>query len=108
MNCDPVAKQAVREVLATGSVAADDPGLTNAAKHAHASVLTVSISRTTDDVVAVICDDGSGDADPSLDSGLHGLADRVEALDGTLSIDSPSGRGTRVRATLPLRRGEQR
>jgi signal transduction histidine kinase len=77
-------------------------GLTNAAKYAQASGLTVSVSRTLTEVVAVIADDGVGDADPNRGSGLRGLADRVETLGGTLSIDSVAGHGTRLRATLPL------
>ena len=47
-------------------------------------------------------DDGVGGADPSLGSGLEGLVDRVETLDGSLEIVSPPGGGTRIRATIPL------
>ena len=46
-------------------------------------------------------DDGIGGADPAHGSGLRGLADRVRALDGTLAIDSPAGRGTHLHAELP-------
>jgi signal transduction histidine kinase len=49
-----------------------------------------------------IADDGVGGADPTRGSGLRGLVDRVEALDGTLRIASPSGGGTTVHATIPL------
>jgi signal transduction histidine kinase len=76
--------------------------VTNTAKHAHASALNIAVTRTTTEVVAVIADDGLGDADPNRGSGLRGLADRVETLGGTLSIDSAAGRGTRLRAALPL------
>ena len=48
------------------------------------------------------CDDGRGGADPLRGSGLHGLADRVAALGGTISVDSPAGVGTTLRASLPL------
>jgi signal transduction histidine kinase len=48
-----------------------------------------------------IADDGIGGADDSRGSGLRGLADRVEALDGRLRITSPPGRGTVVSAELP-------
>src|SRR3954464_1381837 len=48
-----------------------------------------------------IRDDGVGGADAGRGSGLRGLADRVAALDGTLALDSPAGRGTRVRAEIP-------
>ncbi len=77
-------------------------GLTNAAKYAEAHELTVSVSRTLTEVVAEIVDDGVGDADPERGSGLRGLADRVETLGGTLSVESAAGRGTRLRATIPL------
>jgi hypothetical protein len=49
----------------------------------------------------VLADDGVGGADAARGSGLRGLADRVAALDGTISLDSPPGRGTRLRAELP-------
>jgi signal transduction histidine kinase len=51
-----------------------------------------------------IADDGSGGADPASGTGLRGLADRVDALGGELEVDSPPGAGTRVSASLPLRR----
>jgi signal transduction histidine kinase len=43
-----------------------------------------------------------GGADPLLGSGLRGLADRVEALNGTLEVESPGGSGTRVWAEIPV------
>ena len=49
-----------------------------------------------------VADDGVGGADAARGSGLRGLADRVAALDGTLSLESPAGRGTRLRAEIPL------
>ena len=49
----------------------------------------------------VVADDGVGGADPSQGSGLRGLADRVEALGGRLTLDSPAGGGTRLRAEIP-------
>jgi signal transduction histidine kinase len=76
--------------------------LTNVAKHAHASVVHVSV-EVVDRVVRVsVRDDGAGGADPTLGSGLVGLKDRVESLDGTLTIRSPIGEGTSVRVELPL------
>ncbi len=50
----------------------------------------------------MIADDGVGGADASGGSGLRGLADRVEALSGTLAVDSPAGAGTRIHAEIPL------
>jgi signal transduction histidine kinase len=52
--------------------------------------------------VVEVVDDGVGGADPGRGSGLEGLEDRVEALDGTFDVDSPPGGGTRVRATIPM------
>ena len=49
-----------------------------------------------------VCDDGVGGADPAHGSGLHGLAARVESLNGRLDVDSPPGRGTRITAEIPL------
>ena len=68
--------------------------LTDVAKHARASV--VHIAATTDDgtLTLVVRDDGVGGADLGEGSGLVGLQDRVEALGGTIAIDSPAGTGT--------------
>jgi signal transduction histidine kinase len=52
--------------------------------------------------VIVVEDDGRGGADPTAGTGLRGLGDRVIALDGTFSVESPPGAGTRLRAEIPL------
>ena len=75
--------------------------LTNVAKYAKASSATVAVSRVGGDLVVEIADDGIGGADESAGSGLRGLADRVEALDGNLRVSSPRGGGTCVRAEIP-------
>jgi len=75
--------------------------LTNVAKHAAASQVHLSITQENGRLIVVIADDGIGGADPSRSSGLRGLADRVEALGGSLAVDSPPGGGTRVTANLP-------
>jgi signal transduction histidine kinase len=75
--------------------------LANVAKYADATSVTVEVSRTANQVVVEVIDDGVGGADTELGSGLRGLADRVEALDGTLRIWSRKGEGTRVRAEFP-------
>ena len=62
--------------------------LTNAAKHSGASEAWVELSTTTDTVVVEIRDNGSGGADLGKGTGLRGLADRVEALGGTLRLQS--------------------
>jgi len=76
--------------------------LTNVAKYAEASRVAVRVRETGDQLVVVVEDDGKGGADPLGGTGLPGLGDRVAALDGTFSVDSPPGGGTRVRAELPL------
>ena len=58
--------------------------------------------RNRDGVVVEVADDGVGGADPASGSGLRGLADRVAALDGRFSVESPAGAGTRLRAEIPL------
>ena len=63
--------------------------ITNVAKYAQASNVTVSIRRSNGHATVVVADDGVGGADPALGTGLRGLADRLEALDGRLEVDSP-------------------
>jgi signal transduction histidine kinase len=75
--------------------------LANVAKHANASSATVEVRRAGGQAVIVVTDDGIGGADTELGSGLRGLADRVEALDGVLRVWSPPGGGTRLRAEIP-------
>jgi PAS domain S-box-containing protein len=75
--------------------------LTNVAKYANARVASVRVAREGGYVLAEIEDDGTGGADAAKGSGLRGLADRVEALDGELSIESPKGGPTFLRAKIP-------
>ncbi|MEN3280905.1 MAG: hypothetical protein V7607_2045 [Solirubrobacteraceae bacterium] len=75
--------------------------LTNVAKYAHASECSVCLSLEDGRLRVEIRDDGVGGADPSTGSGLLGLQDRVEALDGSLEVDSPPGDGTAVIIELP-------
>ena len=75
--------------------------LANVAKYAEASSVAVSIGSVNGHAVVEIADDGRGGADPGKGSGLRGLVDRVEALDGRLFVESPPGKGTRVRAEIP-------
>jgi signal transduction histidine kinase len=75
--------------------------LTNVAKYAHAASVRVNVTRGDGRVIVEVSDDGVGGADPAQGSGLRGLLDRVSALDGTLDVDSPPGRGTTVRAAIP-------
>jgi signal transduction histidine kinase len=75
--------------------------LTNMAKYAQASEARVRVGRDDGRAFVEVIDDGVGGADAKGGSGLRGLVDRVEALGGRLSVTSPAGAGTRVRAELP-------
>jgi signal transduction histidine kinase len=76
--------------------------LTNAAKHAFASVVHIGLAMNGRILRLSISDDGVGGADPSCGSGLLGLTDRVEAIGGTISIVSPARGGTSLLIELPL------
>lgn len=75
--------------------------LANIAKHAHAKTARVEILKEQDELVLEIVDDGVGGADSERGTGLRGLADRVESLDGRLRVWTPRGGGTRVKAEIP-------
>ena len=75
--------------------------MANVAKYAQATKASVRVTRRNGVAVVEITDDGVGGADERAGTGLHGLADRVAALDGTLRILSPAGVGTVVTAELP-------
>jgi signal transduction histidine kinase len=75
--------------------------LANVTKYAKATKATVRIEAVDDHLSVEVADDGVGGADPRAGSGLRGLADRVAALDGTLSVVSPVGGGTRISAEIP-------
>ena len=72
------------------------------AKYARATAATVRIAQEDGELVVEVRDDGVGGARAGAGSGLSGLADRVGACDGTLSVESPPGEGTLVRAVLPV------
>ncbi len=78
--------------------------LTNAIKHAHASRVEISVRERLGDVLVEVRDDGAGGASIDAGSGLRGLADRVAALDGSLSVASERGAGTTLTAELPCAR----
>ena len=77
--------------------------LTNVGRYAEASHAGVRVEAQDGHVEIVVSDDGVGGAELGAGSGLQGLHDRVAAVNGTLSIDSPPGGGTRLHATLPTR-----
>src|SRR5438067_2067183 len=75
--------------------------LANLGKHARAKSASIDVSRVDGLAVLEVVDDGVGGAETEHGSGLRGLADRVEALGGTLRVWSPAGGGTRLRAEMP-------
>jgi signal transduction histidine kinase len=76
--------------------------LTNVAKYARASTATVTVRHDGEWAEIAVADDGVGGAHMEHGSGLRGLADRVEALGGRLTVASPRGKGTTVRARVPI------
>jgi signal transduction histidine kinase len=75
--------------------------LTNVVKYARASRATIDVQREDGRLLVAVADDGVGGADPARGSGLRGLADRMEALEGRLEVVSERGEGTVVRARIP-------
>jgi signal transduction histidine kinase len=90
------------EEIATAAYFVCSEALANVVKYASASRVAVSVSARVDLLLLEVADDGVGGAVIGGGSGLRGLVDRVEALGGTLGLESPPGRGTRVTAELPL------
>jgi PAS domain S-box-containing protein len=78
--------------------------LTNVVKYAQASSATVAVSRANGRAIVEVADDGVGGAVVGAGSGLRGLADRIGALAGELTVESPRGGGTRIRAEIPFGR----
>jgi signal transduction histidine kinase len=76
--------------------------LANAGKYADAGAAAIEVRREDGQLLISIGDDGAGGAAMGAGSGLVGLRDRVEALGGRLTVESPLGRGTRLEAALPL------
>jgi signal transduction histidine kinase len=74
----------------------------NAAKHAQASAVDILVESDEGALIVKVSDDGVGGADASRGSGLAGLRDRVEAVGGVMSLDSPVGSGTVLIVRLPL------
>jgi signal transduction histidine kinase len=94
------------QVAAAGYYVASE-ALANVVKHARAGSAVIRASGVDRRVVLEVLDDGAGGADPE-GSGLCGLRDRVETLDGSLIVESAPGVGTRVRAELPQPAAEAR
>jgi signal transduction histidine kinase len=77
--------------------------LTNVAKHADATRARVQVQLRDGMLTAQVADDGVGGANVTANSGLQGLSDRLEALGGTLTVESTRGAGTIIRARVPSR-----
>ncbi|HEX5120166.1 MAG TPA: CHASE3 domain-containing protein [Pseudonocardiaceae bacterium] len=75
--------------------------LTNATRHADASVIRIEAHQVDDRLIVSVADDGAGGADPAAGSGLVGLIDRIDALGGRITVVSPPGEGTTIRVELP-------
>lgn len=75
--------------------------LTNVARSARANRAEVAVERRDDGLFIRVVDDGIGGADPLAGSGIEGLRDRVRALNGRFLLDSPAGRGTKLKVWLP-------
>ena len=78
--------------------------LTNVAKYARATEASVHLCVEDEKLRVEVRDDGVGGADPSTGSGLRGMRDRVDALDGELDVHSPEGAGTLITVVIPLDR----
>ena len=101
VSCEPGLRLPEPVAFAAYFVASE--ALANVAKYAHATAVSVRLRRTGVQAVIEIADDGVGGADPARGSGLRGLADRVEALEGRLRVSSPVNGGTVVTAEMPCR-----
>jgi signal transduction histidine kinase len=100
VDCGDLERLPERVELAAYFVACE--ALANIAKYACARTATVTVARAEGRLRVEVADDGVGGADPLAGSGLRGLADRVEALNGRLSVSSRAGTGTKVVAEIPL------
>jgi signal transduction histidine kinase len=89
------------DAVETGAFYVVAEALTNVGKHAGARRASVAVRRPGERLLIEVRDDGHGGAECLPGSGLEGLAQRVEALDGSLAIDSPSGGPTVITAQLP-------
>jgi signal transduction histidine kinase len=101
VKLDVAAEHLSRELEAAAYFVCSE-ALANVAKHASASRVAVHVVCSDGFLIVEIADDGVGGADPSRGSGLHGLADRIEALGGTVRVESPPSTGTRLEAVIPL------
>ena len=98
------AEQRLPERIEVAAYYVVSEALTNVAKHANASAVHVDVAMNGDKLQLAIRDDGVGGADPTQGSGLIGLKDRVEAVGGTIVVDSVMGEGTALSVEFPVDR----
>jgi signal transduction histidine kinase len=92
-------EERLRPEVETAAYFVVSEALVNAVKHAAANTLEITLEHDGDRLEIVVADDGAGGARPG--NGMRNMADRVHALGGELTVDSPPGGGTRVRAVIP-------
>jgi signal transduction histidine kinase len=103
VELDLIAPRRLPESVEVAAYYVVSEALTNAAKHAHASVVNVDLKTEAATLQLEIRDDGIGGADHNRGAGLVGLSDRIEALGGTLQVVSPAGNGTTLLIEIPLK-----
>ncbi|MFD8078782.1 sensor histidine kinase [Streptomyces sp. NPDC059718] len=96
----PLGRRLPGEVEATAYFVVSE-ALTNATKHSGATAVVVTARITGDRLYVEVADDGRGGADGRWGNGLQGLRDRLATLNGLLTVQSPEGSGTRLRAEIP-------
>lgn len=101
VDLEAVADERLSARIEAGAYFVVSEAITNAAKHAAGARVRVRAVRENGMLHVEIADDGPGGADVARGSGLRGLADRVEALDGTFEVVSGAGAGTRIVARIP-------
>jgi PAS domain S-box-containing protein len=102
VQIEDVPERRLPEPVEAGAYYLIAEAMTNVSKYAQASAVRVRVEEGDGLLAVVVADDGVGGADPAGGTGLRGLADRVEALGGSLEIVSPEGGGTTLRAEIPL------
>jgi signal transduction histidine kinase len=108
VECDMTIEERLPKGVESAAYFVVAEALTNVAKYANAEHAAVRMRRHPGELEVVVADDGVGGARLDVGSGLRGLSDRVAALEGRLTVDSPLGGGTRVEARIPTRGAGER
>jgi signal transduction histidine kinase len=102
VRVDGELEEKLRPAVEAAAYFVTSEALANVAKYAEASEASVEVVLEEGCLRLSVCDDGVGGADPANGSGLRGLRDRVDALDGRLELHSPPGEGTRLTVEIPV------